>query len=207
MRCARALAAGFSAGPAFWGGAAGAFAFLRAGAFAAARFFATGAFFAAGAFFFAGVLPDTVVFFRVAGARVLLFFAVVFFFVAMCRAPYRTLGNTEAVLYLLVSMSDARLEQFKKMVADFPDSPMSHFSLGKLYLERRQYADAAAALESAVRLDPVYAAALVALGDAWAGAGEPAKAREVLGRAREHALAQGHPGLAEEIDERLADLE
>ncbi|WP_205507576.1 tetratricopeptide repeat protein, partial [Myxococcus vastator] len=86
----------------------------------------------------------------------------------MCGAPYRTLGNTEAVLYLLVSMSDARLEQFKKMVADFPDSPMSHFSLGKLYLERRQYPEAAHALESAVRLDPTYAAAMVALGDAWA---------------------------------------
>ncbi len=103
-------------------------------------------------------------------------------------------------------MSDARLEQFKKMVADFPDSPMSHFSLGRLYLERRQYAEAAQALENAVRLDPTYAAAMVALGDALAGAGDAAKAREVLGRAREHALAQGHPGLAEEIDERIADL-
>ncbi|MCP3139075.1 tetratricopeptide repeat protein [Pyxidicoccus xibeiensis] len=103
-------------------------------------------------------------------------------------------------------MTDARLEQFKKMVADFPDSPMSHFSLGKLYLERRQYVDAARALEGAVRLDPTYAAALVALGDAWAGAGEADKAREVLGQAKQHALAQGHPGLAEEIDERIADL-
>lgn len=105
-----------------------------------------------------------------------------------------------------MSMSDARLEQFKKMVASFPDSPMSHFSLGKLYLERRQYAEAAQALEAAVRLDPAYAAALVALGDAWAGAGEPEKAREAFGQARAHALAQGHAGLAEEIDERIADL-
>jgi uncharacterized protein HemY len=125
----------------------------------------------------------------------------------MCRAPYRTLGKGTAVLYLLLSMSDARLEQFKKMVANFPDSPMSHFSLGKLYLERREYAEAARALESAVRLDPGYAAALVALGDAWAGAGETAKAREVLGQAKAHALSQGHPGLAEEIDERIADLD
>jgi uncharacterized protein HemY len=105
-----------------------------------------------------------------------------------------------------MSMTDARLEQFKKMVTNFPDSPMSHFSLGKLYLERRQYAEAAQSLEAAVRLDPGYAAALVALGDAWAGAGEAGKAREVLGRAKEHALAQGHSGLAEEIDERIADL-
>ncbi|TQF16138.1 tetratricopeptide repeat protein [Myxococcus llanfairpwllgwyngyllgogerychwyrndrobwllllantysiliogogogochensis] len=124
----------------------------------------------------------------------------------MCGAPYRTLGNTAWVLYGVLSMSDARLEQFKKMAADFPDSPMSHFSLGKLYLERKQYAEAAAALEAAVRLDPTYAAALVSLGDALSGAGQVERAREVLTQAREHALAQGHPGLAEEIDERISDL-
>ncbi|WP_224242352.1 tetratricopeptide repeat protein [Hyalangium gracile] len=103
-------------------------------------------------------------------------------------------------------MSDARLEQFKQMAAEFPDSPMAHFSLGKAYLERRQYAEAVKSLEAAVRLDASYAAALVSLGDAHVGAGQEAQAREVLGRARELALAQGHPGLAEEIDERLSEL-
>lgn len=103
-------------------------------------------------------------------------------------------------------MSDARLEQFKQMVAEFPDAPMAQFSLGKAYLERRQYAEAAKSLEEAVRLDPEYAAALVSLGDAYAGARQADKAREVFTRAKEKALAQSHPGLAEEIDERLADL-
>jgi predicted Zn-dependent protease len=104
-------------------------------------------------------------------------------------------------------MSDARLEQFKQMVAEFPDAPMAHFSLGKAYLERRQYADAARSLEEAVRLDPQYAAALVSLGDAYVGAGDTQKAREVLTRARDTALAQSHASLAEEIDERLSGLE
>jgi predicted Zn-dependent protease len=103
-------------------------------------------------------------------------------------------------------MSDARLEQFKQMAAEFPDSPMAQFSLGKAYLERRQYAEAAKSLEEAVRLDPEYAAALVSLGDAYTGAEQTEKAREVLTRAKEKALAQSHPGLAEEIDERLTDL-
>ncbi len=103
-------------------------------------------------------------------------------------------------------MSDARLEQFKQMAAEFPDSPMAHFSLGKLYLERRQYAEAVKSLEEATRLDGQYAAALVSLGDAYAGAGQGAQAREVLTRARQMALAQSHPSLAEEIDERLAEL-
>jgi cytochrome c-type biogenesis protein CcmH/NrfG len=62
------------------------------------------------------------------------------------------------------AMSDARLEQFKQMVAEFPEAPMAHFSLGKAYLERRQYAEAVKALESAVRLDSQYAAAMVSLG-------------------------------------------
>ena len=61
-------------------------------------------------------------------------------------------------------------------------------------------------LEEAVKLDPEYAAALVSLGDAYAGAGQADKAREVFARAKEKALAQNHPGLAEEIDERVADL-
>lgn len=104
-------------------------------------------------------------------------------------------------------MSDARLEQFKQMAAEFPDAPMAHFSLGKAYLERRQYAEAVQALETAVRLDSQYAAALVSLGDAYIGAGRKQEARDVLGRARETALAQNHASLAEEIDERLSDLD
>ena len=103
-------------------------------------------------------------------------------------------------------MSDTRLEQFKQMVAEFPDSPMGHFSLGKLYLERRAYAEAVECFEHATRLDPAYAAAMVSLADAYVGAGRPDAAREVLGRARATALAQSHQSLADEIDERLEDL-
>lgn len=104
-------------------------------------------------------------------------------------------------------MSDARLEQFKQMAAEFPDAPMAHFSLGKAYLERRLYDEAIQSLETAVRLDTQYAAALVSLGDAYTGAGQTQKAREVLARARDTALAQNHASLAEEIDERLSGLD
>jgi predicted Zn-dependent protease len=103
-------------------------------------------------------------------------------------------------------MSDPREQQFLEMVREFPDAPMAHFSLGKHYLSLRRYPEAARALEEATRLDPAYAAALVALGDAYAGAGQTAKAREVLGTARDTALAQSHQSLAEEIDQRLDDL-
>ena len=100
----------------------------------------------------------------------------------------------------------SREEQFKQLVSEFPDSPMGHFSLGKLYLDERRYAEAAKSLEEAIRLDSEYAAALVALGDAYAGLGDKARARATLERARNTALGQQHQSLAEEIDERIAEL-
>ncbi len=103
-------------------------------------------------------------------------------------------------------MGSEREGQFRKLVADHPSSPMVHFSLGKLLLDERRYAEAAESLARAVSLQPDYAAALVALGDALAGAGRRDEARQVLQGARDTALAQNHPSLAEEIDQRLAEL-
>jgi uncharacterized protein HemY len=103
-------------------------------------------------------------------------------------------------------MGNDREAQFKQLVADFPQSPMGHFSLGKLYLEQKRWDEAAASLERATQLDPSYAAAMVSLGDAHAAAGRAERAREVFERAKELALAQKHSGLADEIDDRIADL-
>jgi cytochrome c-type biogenesis protein CcmH/NrfG len=103
-------------------------------------------------------------------------------------------------------MTVDREAQFRKLVQDFPVSPMGHFSLGKLFLEQRRYAEAVVPLAEATRLDPSYAAALLALGEAHAGAGQRAEARSVWETARVRAVEQNHPGLAEEIDELLAGL-
>jgi uncharacterized protein HemY len=103
-------------------------------------------------------------------------------------------------------MAQDREAQFKKLVADFPDSPMGHFSLGKIYLEQKRWPEAVASLEQACRLDPEYAAALVSLGDAYAGKGDLEQAKQTFGRAHSVALKQNHPSLAEEIDERIDDL-
>jgi uncharacterized protein HemY len=103
-------------------------------------------------------------------------------------------------------MGSEREAQFRKLAADHPGSPMGHFSLGKLLLDERRYAEAVESLRAAVALQPDYAAALVSLGDALAGAGRKDEARQVFEGARATALAQSHPSLAEEIDERLTDL-
>jgi cytochrome c-type biogenesis protein CcmH/NrfG len=83
---------------------------------------------------------------------------------------------------------------------------LPHFALGRYLLERGRYPDAVVALEEANRLQPEYAAGLLALGDAYRGAGELEKARATFAVARRVALAQHHPSLAAEIDERIADL-
>ena len=103
-------------------------------------------------------------------------------------------------------MGSEREVQFRKLAADHPDSPMVHFSLGKLLLDERRYAEAVQSLRAAVSLQADYAAALVALGDALVGAGQREEARQVLEGARATAQAQKHPSLAEEIDGRLDDL-
>jgi TolA-binding protein len=103
-------------------------------------------------------------------------------------------------------MTVEREAQFRKLVEQFPQSPMGHFSLGKLLLEERRYHEAAESLASATRLDPGYAAALMALGEALSQDGQKEAARAAWEQARARALEQKHPSLAEEIDELLAAL-
>ena len=103
-------------------------------------------------------------------------------------------------------MSAEREQQFLDLVKEFPDSPMGHFSLGRLYLETQRYPESAKRLEEAVRLDPTYAAALVALGDAYAALGDPAKARQTYERARATPHGQRDQSLGEDLDQRIADL-
>lgn len=83
---------------------------------------------------------------------------------------------------------------------------MGHFSLGKYYLEAAQYAQAAAALTTAVGLDPNYAAAWVALGDAWNGAGEATKAKDAWERALKTPHGRKDMSLQADLEERMRDV-
>ncbi len=103
-------------------------------------------------------------------------------------------------------MTAEREQQFLDLVKEFPDSPMGHFSLGKYYVESSRYANAVQALSEAVRLDVGYAAAWVALGDAHAGAGDAAKAREAYERALETPHGKKDASLQDDIASRIAEL-
>lgn len=96
---------------------------------------------------------------------------------------------------------------FKQMTAQFPDSPMGHFSLGRLYVDEQRWAEAVTALSEAVRLDPTYAAALVALGDAHAGNKDKAAAKATWERALATPLGQRDLSLQADLEQRIRDLE
>lgn len=103
-------------------------------------------------------------------------------------------------------MSD-REATFKQLVAEFPDSPLGHFSLGRLYLDEKRWTEAIASLSTAVSLDATYAAAFVALGDAHAGAGDKARAKAAWEQALATPLARRDLSLQADLDQRIRDLE
>ncbi len=100
-----------------------------------------------------------------------------------------------------------REHQFKQLISEFPDSPMGHFSLGKLYLDAQRWADAAGCLATAVKLDGSYAAAHVALGDAWAGAGDKEKAKAAWNAALETPHGKKDASLRMDLEDRMASLD
>jgi uncharacterized protein HemY len=103
-------------------------------------------------------------------------------------------------------MSD-RESMFREMIRQFPDSPMGHFSLGRLFVDEKRWAEAVTTLGEAVRLDPTYAAAFVALGDAHAGAGQKEEAKAAWQRALETPLGKRDMSLQADLDQRIRDID
>lgn len=103
-------------------------------------------------------------------------------------------------------MSD-REAMFKQMVTEFPDSPMGHFSLGRLYVDEKRWVEATEALGNAVKLDPGYAAAHVALGDAWAGMGNKEQAKAAWEAALATPLGKRDMSLQADLEQRIRDID
>jgi len=104
-------------------------------------------------------------------------------------------------------MTAEREALFKQMIAEFPDSPMGHFSLGRYYLDARRWAEAAGCFEEAVRLDPTYAAALVGLGDAQAGLGKKDLAKTAWQKALDTPLGKRDQSLQADLEQRIRDID
>lgn len=104
-------------------------------------------------------------------------------------------------------MTAEREAQFKQMVAEFPDSPMGHFSLGRYYLDAKRWSEAVACFLEAARLDPTYAAALVGAGDAWAGMGRKDDAKDAWKKALATPLGRKDVSLQADLEQRTRDLD
>lgn len=101
----------------------------------------------------------------------------------------------------------SREAQFKQMTQEFPDSPMGWFSLGKYYLTEGADPKAAApCFQKAVELDPGYAAAHVALGDAYVALNEPERAKAAWGAALATPHGKKDLSLQADLEDRLSQL-
>lgn len=100
-----------------------------------------------------------------------------------------------------------REAMFREMIRQFPDSPMGHFSLGRLLVDEQRWAEAVTSLGEATKLDPTYAAAFVALGDAHAGLGAKDAARGAWQQALATPLGQKDLSLQADLDQRIRDLD
>lgn len=100
---------------------------------------------------------------------------------------------------------DEREKKYLDMVASFPESPLGYFTLGRYYVEQGRFQEAVAPLERCLAEEQDWAAAMVALADAFAGLGDKARAVALLERAGKTPQAS-HGGIADDIADRLEDL-
>jgi Tfp pilus assembly protein PilF len=96
---------------------------------------------------------------------------------------------------------------FKKMVSDFPESPMAHFSLGKWHLEEKQAALAVLCFQKAVALDAHYSAAWLCLGDAFAALRNSEAAKESWNAALQTPHAHKDASLRADLEQRIVAVD
>lgn len=100
----------------------------------------------------------------------------------------------------------SRLEQLQKLAAAQPGEPLTHYALGLEYLGRERWADALAAFERVLALDPGYVAAYQQKARAELKAGRPDAARATLDAGIARARSAGDAHAADKMRELLETL-
>lgn len=98
-------------------------------------------------------------------------------------------------------------DNFLKMIAAGRDGALLRFTLGNLYLEEGDAAQAAEHLQQAVALDEGYAAAWKQLGKALLALGREEDARAAWNRGIETATAKGSVQAVKEMEVQLRRLD
>lgn len=103
-------------------------------------------------------------------------------------------------------MSDARIEQFKKMANDDPSNELGHFSLGRAYLESNQAALAIPSFERVLQLNANQSKAYQQLGAALLAVGRKEEAIVLLTEGSKVAHTRGDLMPRNDMVKMLADL-
>lgn len=103
-------------------------------------------------------------------------------------------------------MTNPRLETFRAMAARSPRNPLAHFGLANEALKAGLWAEAEEHLRTYLELQEDEGNAYGRLAEALVQLGRRAEAVEVLRRGVEMAEQHGHPSMAAEFGERMAEL-
>ena len=100
-----------------------------------------------------------------------------------------------------------RSEMFRQVLEIDPDDALGNFGLGELLVEEGRHTDAVAHLQRALRTDPRYSAAFLALGRAFEGADDQDAAITTYREGIKVAAAKGDLATANKMQEQLANLQ
>jgi eukaryotic-like serine/threonine-protein kinase len=125
------------------------------------------------------------------------------------------MGATLAWTYFVAGQNDKALEQAKKTYDLEPSHPIGRWMLSQAYIYKGMYGDAISLNEQWLQTDPTNQFALRDAGIAYAKAGRPDKAEEMISRFREIAKTQYVPtcriaciyGALGDNDKALAELQ
>lgn len=99
-----------------------------------------------------------------------------------------------------------RVDMWREQVAEDPENELSRFSLAQALFAEKLWAEALDEYEAALARKPDWMFAVIQRGQCLIRLGRTAEAKESLLAGRRLAVAQGHQGPQEEIDQILEDL-
>ena len=101
----------------------------------------------------------------------------------------------------------SRIDRFKKIVEIEPDSEISHFGLGSVYLDEELFEEAVNSFRKAIEIKPDYTAAYELLGRALEKAGRVSEARSAYQKGLEVGKVTGDHIPTQKMEDRLRRLE
>ena len=97
-------------------------------------------------------------------------------------------------------------EELLELLEEDPDDFMLRYGLGMEYFRGEKYADAVAAFEHTIRLQPDYSVAYRELARCWLRLGQSEKARPILIKGRQVATNKSDLQVIKDIEQLLREL-